>query len=65
MNIVCRTEGNETICEREEEIRARKLKEEIISEILTRLENNYVVEFTITVANQTVKVQAKLKKVTS
>ena len=65
MNIVCRAEGNETICEREEEIRARKLKEEIISEILTRLENNYVVEFTITVANQTVKVQAKLKKVTS
>jgi len=62
MSIVCRTEDNQVICEREEEIRARKLKEEVIREILNNLENKYVIEFTFTVAGQTITVQAKLKK---
>ena len=37
--------------------------EDIKNAILAELENNYYIEFTITIAGQTVKVQARLKKV--
>ena len=39
--------------------------EDIKNAILAELESNYVVEFTITVAGQTVTVKARLKKSSS
>ena len=41
----------------------RDLKNQIIKELLDQLVNNYYIEFTFTIGTQTVKVTARLKKV--
>jgi len=41
----------------------RDLKNQIIKELLDQLVNNYYIEFTFQIGTQTVKVTARLKKV--
>ena len=44
------------------EIDLENIKNKVIDELLNQLVNNYYIEFTITVAGQTVTVKASLKK---
>jgi len=41
----------------------RDLKNQIIKELLDQLVNNYYIEFTFQIGTQTIKVMARLKKV--
>ena len=59
--IVYDDETKEYVRARDKEL--RDLKNKIIDELLNQLVNNYYIEFSITIGTQTVKVTARLKKV--
>ena len=59
--IVYDDETKEYVRSRDKEL--RDLKNKIIDELLDQLVNNYYIEFTFQIGTQTVKVTARLKKV--